>query len=614
MKTSPHIAAGLAALLSTLPLSGATYHVSDRGGDDQRDGQTEATAWRTIGHAARRVGPGDTVVVHPGVYFESVALKTAGTAEKPIRFTADGVARNRVVLTGARQAIRQGDVTWRIDDAKTGLASLKVEGHPARVLADEADLFPYPSLDELKTFTLASGVPGPARGFAYDEKEQRLFVRVGGKAEPGGRTLKVAPVGTGSRGSPATCNFGVLVPATAHVVLEGFTFETPGMCGVFTDGGGVTVRHSWFIGCRTGVAGRVPGEGKMTDDVVIERCDFSQAPAFADAEDIVARAKLTPPPKSDRVKLPPYYWNVRSTGPYRYDSGIAVDMGARWKILGNYIHDAVDGLAAASLNRARDVEIAHNTFERIVDSAIETGDHCGRLNIHHNTVIDAFDAFSWSPKDGTPWPGPLNLHHNSVCSTARGARLWAAFGLPPSCLELKCEDANWTPDHMKEVPKTPVKIPGTGLTAYNNTVILPTGDFFSFGGLRFRRIEGLRFLNNLVVTRNLTPERDHEATDLSGMEFDGNLTAPGAGGARGAGRRFAGPNGQALDDAAKLLLTNPTRRHFGLRAKSPAVGRGVAAKDLPMLSKDIGAHAKGSEGGHDLAGPVLTEPAPATPQ
>ncbi len=175
------------------------------------------------------------------------------------------------------------------------------------------------------------------------------------------------------------------------------------MLGAPADGAGVTVRHSWFLGCRTGVAGRVPAEGKATDAVTIEHCDFSQAPTFADVEEIVARAKP-----------------------------------------------------------------------------------------------------------------------------------WAALGLPPNGFELKCDD--------------------------------------------------------------------------------GNLTAPGADGARGPGTRFTGPAGQALDDAAKLLLTNPTRRLFGLRAKSPAVGKGVAAENLPGLSQDVGAQARGTEGGHALAGPVLSEPARATPQ
>ena len=34
-------------------------------------------------------------------------------------------------------------------------------------------------------------------------------------------------------------------------------------------------------------------------------------------------------------------------------------------------------------------------------------------------------------RSGTPCPGPVSFHHNTVSSTARGAKLWAALGLPP---------------------------------------------------------------------------------------------------------------------------------------------------------------------------------------
>lgn len=597
-------------------LHAETYHVSDRDGNDTRPGLTPESAWKTLAHACEKIAAGDTVMVHPGVYYETVRLDKTGTAEKPIRFTADAVAKNRVVLTGARRDIRQGDVIWKNDDAKLGRYSLKVDARPARVLVDETDLFPYPSLDELNTLTFASGVPGPARGFFFDENNQRLSIRLSasdGDPNPGKHVTKVAPAGSSPRSvlKPTDYNFGVLAAGTAGVVIEGFTFETPGLCGVFAAGGGVTVRDCWFLGCRTGVAGRA--EGQPTDDVSIVRCDFSQAPTFADVEEIVARAKAATAPKTQSRKLPPYFWSVRSGGPGTYDHGLALHIGARWKIRGNYIHDAVDGLSHQSLANARDVEIAGNTFERLVDNAVETGDHCGSLNIHHNFITDVFEAVSWDPKNGTPWPGPLTFHHNTVTSTVRGGKLWAALGLPPSCFELKCEDTNWTAPRMKDVPTTPVKIPGTGLTAYNNTIFLATGDLFSFSGLRFRRIEGMRFFNSLVVTRNLTPERYRDAAGLSGMEFDGNLVAPGSKDAKGPGTRFAGPRGQAVDDAAKLLLTNPTRRVFGLRGKSPALGGGVTVKDLPGLSSDIGAYAKGTDGKHPLAGPDVTPAAPAKP-
>ena len=606
-----------AAAIFSASLHAATYHVSDKTGDDSKDGLAETTAWKTLAHACAKVAAGDTVTVHPGVYHEHVRLEKAGTAEKPIRFAADAVEKNRVVLTGARRDIRQGDVIWKADDAKLGVHSLKVDARPARVLVEENDLCPYPSLGELKTLTLASGVPGPARGFAYDEKDKRLYLRLSAKdgdANPGKHVTKVAPAGSSPRSAlkPADYNFGVLAPEAAHVEIEGFTFETPGLCGVFAAGGGVTVRDCWFLGCRTGVAGR--GDGKATDDVTVERCEFTQAPAFADAEEIVARASQPAPAGQERPKLPPYFWNLRSGGPGAYDCGLVLNAGARWKILRNYVHDAVDGLSSASLENARDTEIAGNTFERLLDNAIETGDHCASLRAHHNFIADVPEAFSWDPKNGLPWPGPLTFDHNTVTATGRGAKLWLAMGVTPACFEVSCADLNWDGARMKDVPKSPVKIPGAGLAAFNNTIILTTGDVFSFTGLRYRKIEGLRFLNNLVVTRGFTPERYRASADLSGMEFNGNLVAPGSANASGPGTRFAGPQGKTFDDAAQLGLAAPPRRDFTLKPKSPALGAGADVRDLAGLSADAGAFARGADGRHTPAGPRLSPPEkPAAP-
>jgi hypothetical protein len=616
MKTKP-CSILYAALVVPSLLHAATYHVSERSGDDQKDGLTTATAWKTLAHACGKVAGGDTVVVQAGVYYEAPQLKTAGTAEKPIKFIADGVEKNKVVITGAIREVREGAAIWKIEDAKLGIASLKATARPARVLADETDLFCYAGLPELKSATLASGIPGPSRGYVYDDKEQRLYVRVEAKdgvADANKRMMKIAPPGIAGPGAerPGDSNFGVLTTGPAFVVLEGFTFETPGFCGVLTTGGGVTVRNSWFLGCRTGVAAPASTGGKTVDDVTIERCDFSQAPVFADVEEIVARARALPPVNGKPVKLAPYYWSMHSSGGSTYEFGVAYNVGARWKIIGNYIHDAVDGVSRWGLGGAKDVEIANNTFERLIDNGIETGDHCGKLNVHHNVFIDVFESLSWDPKGGTPWPGPITFNNNTVLSTVRGGKLWAALDVVPGFLELNCGDDNWKAADMKKVPTSPVAIPG-GLSVYNNTIILPNCDFFTFTGLRYRKIEGLRFLNNLVITQRLTPARYHEAADLSGMEFDGNLVAPGLDEGNGPGARFAGPKGQALESAAKLGLTDPARRDFSLTAKSPALGGGVTAKNLPGLSTDIGAFPKGASGKYPPAGPVVEVTPPVTP-
>ncbi len=54
---------------------------------------------RTISEAAARAGPGDTVVIHAGVYRETVAVEQSGTEQRPIRFEA--APGERVVITGA---------------------------------------------------------------------------------------------------------------------------------------------------------------------------------------------------------------------------------------------------------------------------------------------------------------------------------------------------------------------------------------------------------------------------------------------------------------------------------------------------------------------------------
>src|SRR5262245_2106950 len=63
-----------------------TYYVAP-GGDDKGPG-TMATPWATLQHAADTVTAGDTVIVKPGSYV-GFDCQTSGTAQAPIKFTAD---------------------------------------------------------------------------------------------------------------------------------------------------------------------------------------------------------------------------------------------------------------------------------------------------------------------------------------------------------------------------------------------------------------------------------------------------------------------------------------------------------------------------------------------
>ncbi|MBN1674042.1 MAG: right-handed parallel beta-helix repeat-containing protein [Kiritimatiellae bacterium] len=84
--------------LGAHPYEGDVFFVGPQG-DDSRAGTSVAAAWRTVGHAARRAGPGHTVYILGGTYNESLAPAAAGTREKPIVFRGRGT--EKIVLDGA---------------------------------------------------------------------------------------------------------------------------------------------------------------------------------------------------------------------------------------------------------------------------------------------------------------------------------------------------------------------------------------------------------------------------------------------------------------------------------------------------------------------------------
>jgi len=86
----------LAFLLAclTIPIQAKTWHVSP----GSPPGISKDSLVHTIGQAAGHVAPGDTVLIHGGVYREKVVLKTSGQEQLPILFKA--VEGDHVVVTG----------------------------------------------------------------------------------------------------------------------------------------------------------------------------------------------------------------------------------------------------------------------------------------------------------------------------------------------------------------------------------------------------------------------------------------------------------------------------------------------------------------------------------
>jgi len=88
------------ALLHAQTARSETYHVAQRhaAASDGNSGAANAP-WKTISKAAEALRPGDTVVIHTGVYREQITPARSGTSEAPISYQA--AQGEEVVITGA---------------------------------------------------------------------------------------------------------------------------------------------------------------------------------------------------------------------------------------------------------------------------------------------------------------------------------------------------------------------------------------------------------------------------------------------------------------------------------------------------------------------------------
>ena len=91
----------LAFVLLTVcpPAWSAVYHVAQTDNAADTNPGSEDAPWRTISRAVETLEPGDTVLIHEGVYREWVAPARSGTPEAPITFM--GAPGAEVILTGA---------------------------------------------------------------------------------------------------------------------------------------------------------------------------------------------------------------------------------------------------------------------------------------------------------------------------------------------------------------------------------------------------------------------------------------------------------------------------------------------------------------------------------
>jgi len=599
-------------------------------GADTNDGLTAKTPFATIQKAADLVKPGDEVIVASGVYFEQVSINVAGTPGQPITFRAAAEGLNKVVITGADRAVRQKQKTWRLEDQTLGLYSIECDHRPARVLYDQIDLFPYPELDQLKTFTLRDGYPGVENGFYFDAAANRLFVRLHagnryGSGNPADRTVSIAPVAApGYNGHhiyrPEDSNFFIGLKQPAYIIIDGFTFETPGSAGVVTGGSNVVVRNSYFKGCRFGVCGFGGPSG-----VFVENNVYDQAYAYSDVIDVVRKFRGSDIQKKHFF----YFWarkglNNDSNKMKNYETGIVGGVGAYWHVRNNLVVEAFEGMSSWGVDLAQHFQVYGNVFRRVVDNAVETENHTADVRIYNNHFNDVFEPVSWQPLGGLPWPGPVFVYRNLFADSPDFKEFAVSLDpaqFLPGAFKIGASGRNWEQEHMGNVPpevlqskisKRVVTVPEPGFLIFNNTVLRTEGYLVTapmpITGKAIREIANVKFFNNIIQTKGL-----NKISDWDGglFEFYNNLVIAGTPEVPGA-KVMAGIDGKIVNTADEAPAAG---KNLGtLLFDEPDAAVAAGAGELQFAAGPLGRTAAGSEFRRKLAyEPMLIRTAGLTP-
>jgi parallel beta-helix repeat protein len=187
---------------------GRVWNVAPNGKSGARGGET--TPLKTIQQAVDRAEPGDVVLVHPGVYRESVTVRQSGTTTDYLQIRAAGPG---VVLDGADPRLEQVDTrdNWRSDG--TGLYWTSLPNGPGYVAANGERLYHYQMIDDLRA--REAGVAG---GWYYDTDLRRLWVALPDGGDPDTVPMQVARL-----------PHAVMLDGVQCVLLEGFEVRNYGV-------------------------------------------------------------------------------------------------------------------------------------------------------------------------------------------------------------------------------------------------------------------------------------------------------------------------------------------------------------------------------------------------
>jgi len=531
-------AAGVTRSSAVPQSTGAQWHV-DPSGDDGGAG-TAADPYATVGRGLGAAQPGDTVLVHAGVYHEEIDVPRGGSPGAPITLAAAG--DGPAILDGAEPALKD-PAAWTDEGGAVYSAAVALTRY---VSVDGLRLWRYESLADLQANTFNT-----AGGFFHDGTT--VFVRLPGDAAPAGHELQVSTFGR-----------ALWLEGTPHLVVTGLTIRC---YGAEEYSQGIMVRDGshqvWIV--DNVFANVMPGiwVKNDVDDLAVVGNDFS-----------------------DRGLTEFPWYEVKAQG--GMESGaIGVDNqydGQGIVFSGNVVHDSFDGLricgdqAMATPNNA---DVVGNLLTHLGDDGIETDGTCSNVRILSNRFEDALVGVSVAPAVG----GPTYVIGNLMVD-----------------LKNVSPDTDWMVRAMKL--NVGDSRPSGDIFAYHNTGATTEADQASFSVTDDSRWTELHLLNNIWVGTNFAFYFTNAGDEPFSHDYDlffstGSRLVRYQGTAYDTVADYFGATGHCDHcAAADPLFTDLAGGDYTLTEPSPAVDQGVIIPgvndDYEGSGPDMGAYEYGA--------------------
>jgi parallel beta-helix repeat protein len=254
--------------LAPLPLQGAVIYVSPDGSDDNSGDLSQPL--KTISRAGDMARPGDSVIIQPGVYRETLGLTCSGTPGRAIVFQAK--EPGTAIITGADvltiwalvgdhpgEFVCDWPHDFIIDHTADG-APVRFHGAPAPVGCAEQILWEGHPLKQVMQFE--SVVPGT---FFVDWENHSLTIALPGGVDP--RAGEVEGCVRSDLFGPKN-SFDKLADSE-WITVRGLTFRD---AGNFAQRGGVVLGSHWRAENCVVENDNAGGMSLAGNDIVVQKC------------------------------------------------------------------------------------------------------------------------------------------------------------------------------------------------------------------------------------------------------------------------------------------------------------------------------------------------------